>query len=233
MIFLNQLRRAGVLLISLLSVFADAQQPSAQPKLPVNKQTGLRTVSLPSAVEGARYQYQLPALGGDHATTWILERGTLPKGVQLMPQGLIAGTPGEVGEFHFSVIMHYPGRAAENRLQLTLFVAAPLFARWERYPKINGQRIEGSIKVSNPTAYDYDLTFITVAVNEIGRAQALGYQHFNLRKSTTDFELPFGENVPSGSYKVHVDVVAEVAATHSIHRQHLETKERLVLQPSP
>ena len=237
MILFDRFRNAGILFLAFCAALASAQkqrtQPVIQQKATIEIHDGIRTISLPTAVEGTRYQYQLETQDRSRANTWILEHGKLPKGIQLAPQGLLDGIPSETGEFHFTVFTSNPGQVMTNPQELTLVVVAPLFARWERYPKINGQQIEGSIKVSNPTANDFDLTFITVAVNEIGRAQALGYQRFNLRKNTTDFELPFGENVPVGSYQVHVDVVAEVAATHSIYRQHLATKERLVLRSTP
>jgi hypothetical protein len=35
-----------------------------------------------------------------------------------------------------------------------------------------------------------------LAVNDIGRATAIGYQHFGLKHETIDFEIPFGENLP-------------------------------------
>ena len=64
-------------------------------------------------------------------------------------------------------------------------------------PKVNGRRVEGSIKVSNQTEQDFDFTFIALAVDPNGRATAVGYQHFALKKNTEEFEIPFGENLPS------------------------------------
>jgi hypothetical protein len=72
-----------------------------------------------------------------------------------------------------------------------------------------------------------------LAVNEIGRATALGYQHFTLAKNTIDKEIPFGENLPAGSYTVNADVVAEVPASNTIHRARLVTSSPLQLAPSP
>jgi hypothetical protein len=194
----------------------------------------IRTVSFPKVFVNSRFRYELQALGGNHPYHWSLLNGTLPPGLKLFPDGRLEGTPTVTGEFHFTVAVsdnsHPP---LERSQELVLKVTAPLFARWERYPKINGQRIEGSVKVSNDTDRDFDLTFIVMAVNEIGRAQALGYQHFKLKKNTPEFEISFGENVPFGSYKVYADAVGEVAATNSIYRAHLETKERLVLQQGP
>jgi len=39
--------------------------------------------------------------------------------------------------------------------------------------------------------------------------------------------FPFGETLPYGPYQVNVDVVAEVAATNTIHGAHLTTADKL------
>lgn len=210
------------------SILLVAQQAPAGPELRI------RTVSLPKAFVNANFEYQLRVDGGTNPYHFRLDGGTLPKGLSLTEDGKLKGTPIEVGEFHFDVSVHDSSQPAlEHTQSFTLTVTAPLLARWERYPKLNGQRIEGSVKVSNDTDRDFDLTFIAVAVNEINKAQTLGYQHFVLKKNTVDFEIPFGENVPFGSYKVDADVVGEVPATNSIHRVHLDSKEMLTLQQSP
>ena len=49
---------------------------------------------------------------------------------------------------------------------------------------------------------------MVLAVNDIGRATAIGYQHFRLKKNTMDMEIPFGKFV-AGNYAVNVDVVGE------------------------
>jgi hypothetical protein len=182
----------------------------------------------------SHFEYHLQARGGNAPYHWVLSSGSLPRGIHLLPDGKLSGIPTETGEFHFVVKAADSSQPLLEREQsLVLKVSAPLLAHWERYPKVNGQRIEGSVKVSNDTNHDFDLTFIVLAVNEIGRAQALGYQHFTLRKNTADFELPFGENLPRGSYQIHADVVGEVAATNSIHRTRLQTKEKLAVQLGP
>ena len=87
--------------------------------------------------------------------------------------------------------------------------------------------------MSNQTEQDFDLTAIVMAVNEIGRATAIGYQRINLKKGTAELEIPFGENLPFGSYELDADVVAEVAATNSIYRARLVPKERFQIQQGP
>ncbi|HXY03279.1 MAG TPA: hypothetical protein VEI49_06840, partial [Terriglobales bacterium] len=105
--------------------------------------------------------------------------------------------------------------------------------QWGRYPKVNGRRIEGSAFVSNQTDRSFDLTVIVLAVNETGRATAIGYQHFVLKKNSDAVEIPFGENLANGSYQVNLDAVAEVEATDSIYRARLVPKERFPVTTGP
>jgi hypothetical protein len=123
--------------------------------------------------------------------------------------------------------------AHELSKEIVLHVIAPLLVEWSRYPKITGQRIEGAARVSNQTGQDFDFTIVVLAVNEIGRAIAIGYQHFTLTQGTVDLEIPFGENLPRGSYEVNLDAVGEVAATDIIYRSRLVTSERLQVQVGP
>ncbi len=66
-----------------------------------------------------------------------------------------------------------------------------------------------------------------------GRATAIGYQRVNLKQGTAELEIPFGENLPFGSYELDADAVAEVAATNSIYRARLVPKERFQIQQGP
>jgi hypothetical protein len=194
----------------------------------------IRTSSLPRGFLRQAYQVQLEAQDGTTPYKWLLASGSLPKGVSLSEDGLLAGAPEETGLFHLVVTATDGAKPAQQRNQeLDMQVAAPLLAKWGRYPKINGRRIEGSLKVSNQTDDSFDLTILVVAVNENGRATALGYQHFTLEKNTIDKAIPLGENLPPGSYQVNADVVAEVAATNTIYRARLVTSERLQVTQSP
>jgi hypothetical protein len=60
-----------------------------------------------------------------------------------------------------------------------------------------------------------------LAVADNGRATAIGYQRLTLKKNTLEFEIPFGENLPQGTYQVNVDAVSEVAASNNIFRARL------------
>jgi hypothetical protein len=173
----------------------------------------------------------LEAQGGISPLKWQVTSGSLPPGLALGEDGTLSGLPTQAGEFHFAVTVTDSGKPAYERSQdLVLRVVTPLLAEWSEYPKINGQRVEGAIKVSNGTDRDFDLTVIILAVNQIGRATAVGYQHVELKKETSELVLPFGENLPPGAYVVNVDVVAEVPTIDTIYRARLVTKEKLQVQ---
>ncbi|HEX8797831.1 MAG TPA: hypothetical protein VF772_04420, partial [Terriglobales bacterium] len=90
--------------------------------------------------------------------------------------------------------------------------------------------LEGSVIVNNFTGQDFSLTVIVMAVNDIGRATALGYQEFTL-PSGGEQVIPFGSSPGPGSYVVHADAVAEVASTNSIYRARKQTTDPLAIQP--
>jgi len=194
----------------------------------------IRTVTLPKAYLRQPYETRLQAEGGITPLKWELTGGDLPPGVMLQVDGILRGVPAQLGEFRFTLTVSDSGKPAVQRnQQLVLIVVAPLLAQWGRYPTVKGQRIEGSITVSNQTEQDFDLTVIVLAVADNGRATAIGYQHMPLKKDTAGLEIPFGDNLPHGAYQVNVDAVAEVAATNSIYRARLVPKEKLQVQPGP
>jgi hypothetical protein len=194
----------------------------------------VRTASLPKAYLRQQYETRLEARGGITPLRWEITEGAAPAGIVLGRDGILSGAPTETGEFKFTATVTDGGRPAMQRnQQLVLTVVAPLMAQWGRYPKVTGRRLEGSITVSNPTEQDFDLTVIMMAVNETGRATAIGYQRVALKKGTTSLDIPFGENLPQGSYELNVDAVAEVAATNSIYRVRLVPKEKFQLQEGP
>lgn len=206
-----------------------AQQPAASSEPLI-----ISTTTLPRAFLHRDFRYEFKAQGGIAPYKWRLVAGNLPTGLKLEETGTLQGSPNQSGEFHFTLT------ATDNRTPLEeiskefiLKVVVPLLAEWGRYPKVVGQRIEGSVKVSNQTDDDLDLTFVTLAVNEIGRATAIGYQRITLKKDQVDLEIPIGENLPYGAYEVHADVVGEIAAKNSIYRAHLQSKEKLQVQQGP
>ena len=228
---MNRSRNILVLLLGLLAAPAMslAQQSAAR-----GEPLTVRTTSLPKAYFRQNYETHLEARGGIASLRWEVTEGALPAGVVLGRDGILSGAPTETGEFRFTVTVTDGGKPAVQRnQQLVLTVLAPLLAQWGRYPKVTGRRLEGSIIVSNQTEQDFDLTVIMMAVNETGRATAIGYQRVSLKKGTTSLEIPFGENLPHGSYELNVDAVAEVAATNSIYRARLVPKEKFQVQVGP
>jgi len=191
----------------------------------------IANITLPRADFHHEYFFRLEAKGGSPPYTWEVTAGALPQGMALSSDGVLSGIPTQLGEYRFTVTVTDTGKPRQQRSQeLTLRVITPLLAEWSRPAEVKGQRIEGAIKVSNDTEHDFDLTFIAVAVNEIGRATALGYQHFDLKRETEGLEIPFGENLPRGTYTVSVDVVAEVRETNTIYKVHLDSKPLQIVQ---
>src|SRR6266849_1813928 len=215
-----------VLLATSMSV---AQQAGA-----IGEPIVLQTTSLPKGFLRQPYHFKLEAQGGILPLRWEVTAGAQPPGIDLSPDGILTGAPTEVDSFHFVVTITDSGKPARSqKKEFTFDVVAPLLVEWSRKPKITGRRLEGAIKVSNQTEQDFDFTFIALAVDPTGRATAVGYQHFTLKKNTDEFEIPFGENLPFGTYDLHADAIAEVAATNTIYRAHLATAEKLQVQQGP
>ncbi len=216
------------LLLALPAISAAQQGAATGPPLEV------RTTSLPKAYLRQHYETHLEAQGGITPLQWEITEGAPPAGIVLGRDGVLSGIPTETGEFKFTATVTDSGKPAVQRNQrLVLTVVAPLLAQWGRYPQVTGRRLEGSITVSNQTEQNFDLTVIMMAVNENGRATAIGYQRLTLKKDTTSLEIPFGENLAHGSYELNVDAVAEVAATNSIYRARLVPKEKFQIQEGP
>ena len=222
-------RRAFVLfaLISMAtSITALAQQ--AAPALIVADE------SLPPLNAGVEVRIPLRAMGGVPPYHWSLAAGELPTGISLDPAGFLVGRPTKPGSFGFTVTVTDSGQPAHSmRKELGAKVTAALLLEWLRPPVVHGDRIEGAVQVSNGSKDDFDLTVIIVAVNEIGRATALGYQHFTLKAETLNFEIPFGTTPGVGAYIVHADAVAEIPTKNAILRQRMQTPTALQITQGP
>jgi len=187
---------------------------------------------LPDTYPGARYEVVLHARGGVPVLHWQVVKGALPPGVKLEDGGSLHGQPEREGEFQFTVsVTDGSGQAVQKGLLIR--VKSALTVDWKTPAHVSGNRIDGSVNVSNTTADDVDLTFIVLAVAGNGRATAIGYQHFVLPRATVDKELPFGETLPRGGYVVHVDVVGEVEEKKLIHRARLQTNGPLQVAVGP
>jgi hypothetical protein len=199
-------------------------------------ENGLRiwtAAQLPDTYPHSHYSIHFQALRGGSERHWHLEKGALPPGLKLEDNGVLQGEPLRAGEFHFALSVTDSGPQQAVQKEFVLRVVEAITVVWKNAARVNGNRIEGSVEVTNTTTDDVDLTFVVLAVAENGRATAIGYQHFSLPHAVTGMELPFGESLPSGAYVVHVDVVGEVEAKNQIYRQRLETPHPLRVTVGP
>ncbi len=188
---------------------------------------------LPDTHPHAPYELRFRAHGNISTPRWRVEKGALPQGIKLEEDGRLHGQAEHAGEFQFTVAVTDGGRERAVQKGFVLRVTSALSLDWKVGAHVNGNRIEGSAQVSNTTPDDVDLTFYVLAVAPNGRATAIGYQHFVLKRGTVAMELPFGETLPHGGYVVHVDAVGEVAAKKVIYREYLETPGRLQVTVGP
>jgi hypothetical protein len=201
---------------------AHAPQPPAARQPEDSGLTIVNESPLPEAAPLGYYEVRLLARGGPAPFHWHLEKGALPPGIQLESNGLIRGAARSGGEFHFTVSVH---DASNQRVQkeFTILVHSALELKWKTMAHVDGKRIDGSVEVSNATHDDMDLTFIVLAVAPNGRATAIGYQHFTLRRGTFGQELPFGDTIAHGTYVIYADAVGEVIPKNLIYREQLQT----------
>jgi hypothetical protein len=189
---------------------------------------------LPETYPHASYEARFHAHGGTPPLHWRLEKGALPPGLKLEHDGLLHGSPEHTGEFQFTVSVTDSGQPQRSvQKAFVLRVHSAMVLNWKNPAHVNGNRIEGSAEISNTTPDDIDLTFIVLAVPGNGRAVAIGYQHFVLRRGTVGQELPFAETLPRDGYVVHVDAVGEVPARNIIYRERMQTPSMLQVAVGP
>ena len=217
-----------MVLTSLLVWTASAQQPADLTNL------WLDAVTLPKASPRHEYKFQFQAHGGIPPMKYSVSEGKLPAAMKLGDDGLLSGTPTTVGDFKFTVTATDSSNPPQKAFRsYVLRVLQPMVMEWKRYPRAAGNRIDGSIIVSNNTEDDFDFTFVVLAVSENGRATAIGYQHFPLKSGVDSQEIPFGETLPKGAYALHLDAVSEVSAKDQIYRVRLQTKDKLQIAVGP
>lgn len=188
------------------------------------------TKELPKATLWNQYRFQLQATGGIEPYHWRLVSGALPRNLQLNEFGDIIGVVNQSAEVDITVQATDRDGARSQAKKFTLAIEPPLSADWLKKSQVNGTRIDGSVKVSNTTGRDFDLTFVVLAVNDIGRATAIGYQHFPLKKDTRELELPFGDALSPGNYAVNIDLVGEEPVSQMIFRTRLVAPRQTVAQ---
>jgi hypothetical protein len=189
---------------------------------------------LPDTFPQAKYEFRFQARGGVPTLHWRVEKGALPPGFKLDDDGLLHGQAERPGEFLVAISVRDGGRPQQAvQKEFVLRVLSGLTLSWKNAAHVSGSRIEGSAEVSNATPDDMNLTFIVMAVPGNGRAVAIGYQHFVLRRGTVAKELPFGENLPNGGYVVHVDAIGEAPSKRLIYRERMQTPSMLQVTVGP
>ena len=215
-----------LVLFALATVFAArGQSPAA------NQQPGLviAAQATSSAILGSNFSFPLVATGGSAPCSWRLVDGQLPPGLKLRAHaGAISGVPATAGEYRFTVAVadsSVPPLQAQRAMTIT--VIAGLTIDWKQYPTVRGTTLSGSVVVTNQTGQDFDLTVVVVAVNDIGRATTLGYQHFTLAGEQPSPVVPFSSSPGLGTYVVHADAIAHRPGSHHIYRARKQTSQPL------
>jgi len=194
----------------------------------------LNDSALPDTYPQAKYEVHFSARSGVTPLHWRVEKGALPPGMKLQDNGLLYGAAEREGEFQFTLAVTDSGKPQQAMQKVfVIHVRSALTLNWKSPAHVNGNRIEGSVEVSNTTPDDMDLTFVVMAVAPNGRATAIGYQHFPLKRGTVAKELPFGEVLPHGGYVVHVDAVGEVPPKKEIYRVRMQTPGPLQVAVGP
>jgi hypothetical protein len=209
-----------------------AQQAAAGGTEPL----GISNARLPKAALRSPYHFQMQAIGGLPPYTWQVVEGELPPGITLFPDGTLDGMPTSVGDYEITVKVTDGGKPAhEVQKKFTLHVVSALVVDWSQQPMVNGHKIQGAVKVKNQTEHDADLTVVIVAVNDIGRATALGYQKVTIPKDGGEIEIPFGQEIDLGygNYAVNVDAVAEVPEIYAIYRARLAPRQKMTIVQQP
>jgi hypothetical protein len=193
------------------SIAAYAQQPS---------QLEITTTALDSCVVDDPCTLHMRASGGTPPLKWEITHGSLPPGLRLDPvSGIIGGAPAAAGDHEVTVEVSDASEPPQRASRVFTIRTTPVLeVDWKSPVALSGTTVSGSVKISNNSSNVLDLTVIIVAVNEVGKAFALGYQHFNIPPKTKEQEIPFESQLPGGRYTVRVDAIGEVPAKNRIYR---------------
>lgn len=200
------------------ATFVHSQTPDLQ----------LQSVTLPLPVIGRPYSAAIQVTGGTPPLRWELIGGKLPEGITLQPTiGTLVGTPTARGSGRFTIAVTDAGG---KRLvhEFTLAVEDYLVALFQKGPSLNSNELSGVVEVKNSSTDNYDLTVIVVAVNQTGKAFALGYQHFSF-PAQGDQLIPFSSTLPNGTYIVHVDAIAKITGRNLVRHTSLQTQKSITV----
>jgi hypothetical protein len=202
-----------------------------------DKDNGLviEPAELPGTYPRGPYQVNFHARGNYvPVLRWRVTHGALPPGITLDENGVLRGEAERAGEFRFEVEVRDGGKPQQGvQKEFVIKVVEGIVVAWKVPAHVTGNRIDGSVEVTNSTADDMDLTFDVKAVAENGRATEIGYQHFPLKRGTIAMALPFGETLPHGDYVVYVNVNGEVARRNAIYKQQMQTAGALQVVVGP
>src|SRR6202167_2266020 len=220
---------------------AEANQPAgaaaqkAEPGKHADEGLVIEPTELPGTYPHGTYEVHMHARGKYvPVLRWRVASGALPPGIKLEDNGVLHGEAERAGEFQFVVVVRDGGQPQQAMQKgFVIKVVEAITVAWKVPAHVTGNRIDGSVEVSNTTADDVDLTFDVKAVNENGRATEIGYQHFPLKKGTIGMALPFGETLPYGAYMVYVDVNGEIAKRNAIYKQQMKTPAALQVLVGP
>ena len=214
-------------LTKLLSSIADVSNTTQPPPFQII------TTNLPPPVAGEKYAATVKAVGGQLPYRWSIPVASLPPNLVLdEAKGVIFGMPDSSDEF--SVLVQVADSSDPPLTITKLLVAssgAPLTVRWTAVPHVTVSNISGAVRVANGSRDSVDMTVIVVAVNEIGKAFSLRYEHLSLDQGRETPDLVFDVPVLSGRYSVHADAAGEVPAKKAIYRDRREVDGLAVLTP--
>ena len=218
--------------LAILTTFLAGIVAATTPVGAQNPPLTIATESLPATTVGSEYRFTFQASGGSQSYLWNLATNApLPAGIKLsQPDGKLTGTPTAPGEYHFTVILtdaRNPSLGVQRGY--TLVVTEGLIIDWKQAPKVNDTNLGGSVVVANHTDHAILLTVVVVAVNQIGRATTLGYQHFSL-PSQAEQVIPFSSSPGPGTYYVRAEASAERRSGRGMRRAHKQTTEPLVIE---
>ena len=124
-----------------------------------------------------------------------------------------------------------PQRAVQKGFVLR--VTSALSLKWKAAAQVNGNRIEGSVEVSNTTRDDMDLTFYRAGGCPEWPGDGDRISAFCAAAGHETGGVALWRDFAPGGYVVHVDAVGEVAAKKLIYRERLETPGLLQVTVGP
>ena len=142
-------------------------------------------LAIPAFVADGSYSYHLAAVGGNPPYTWTMVSGSLPQGLNLTSDGVISGTPTQLGKYTFAVkVVDTNGVSADATYTLTIVESGFVVV-----PTGGSSGSSSSTQGTNPT---FGITTSALSMGVIGR-------QFSDRLQTADGTGPYTWSVISGS----------------------------------